>query len=213
MIMMKNLRLLVVLVGVTLVAAPVASAQLLDENFDSLDVGTNMHNVEGWEGWYGNESAGGYVTADQAYSGNRSLECSSPIDAAPHWKRITSGSWTLTTMQYVPSTSTSGITYYNVMHSYEPSTSGSAGWLFEAILDLATGDIRISDDVRLPLVRDAWAEIRVELNFDSNVSNFYYNGALLGTSYVEGLAAINPWTNNGDVIYYDDIILFSLDSQ
>ena len=39
MIMMKNLKLLVVLLGVTLVAAPVASAQLLDENFDSLAVG------------------------------------------------------------------------------------------------------------------------------------------------------------------------------
>ena len=53
----------------------------------------------------------------------------------------------------------------------------------------------------------------MEVNFDSQVSLFYYNGALLGTRNADGLAGFDLWANSDDVIYYDDIILFSLDSQ
>ncbi len=209
MIMMKNLRLLVVLVGVTLVAAPVAPAQVIDENFDSLDVGTNMHNVEGWEGWYGNESAGGYVTADQAYSGNHSLEFARPVDLVPHWERKTSGTWILTTMQYVPSTATTGRADYAVLSDYV----GGAEWIATVISDFEN-DVVILDGLdpepELPLVRDAWAEIRVEVDLDAQVSNFYYNGELLGTHGADqttGLEAIDLWANSDDVIYFDDFSL------
>ena len=46
--------------------ASIGSAQLLDENFDSLGVGTNMQSVEGWEGWYGDQTVAGLVTDEQA---------------------------------------------------------------------------------------------------------------------------------------------------
>jgi hypothetical protein len=185
------------------------------ENFDSHNVGTNMHSVEGWEGWYGDENVGGFVTDEQAYSGNRSLRFTRPVDACPYWDKITSGSWTLTTMQYVPSTASSGDAYYGVLHSYQQSTAGSAGWITEVISDFAAGDVRISgeDTARVPLVRDAWAEIRTELNFDSQVASFYYNGALLGTREATGLAGFDLWANSDDVMYFDDIILFSFGSQ
>jgi len=208
MIMMKNLKILIVLVGVTLVAAPVAPAQVIDENFDSLDVGTNVHDVEGWEGWYGDRSAGGYVTADQAYSGNHSMESMVPFDLVPNWDRITAGTWILTTMQYVPSTATSGSAWYGVLSGYEEFP---LQWITEVVSDFVEGDVRITggDTVRLPLVRDAWVEIKVELDFDSNVSNFYYNGELLGTRGAVGLEGIDLWANteSNAAIYYDDFWL------
>ena len=71
--------------------ASIVSAQLLDENFDSLDVGTNMQSVEGWEGWYGDESVAGQVTDEQAHSGNHSLRFTRPVDATPFWNSPTSG--------------------------------------------------------------------------------------------------------------------------
>ena len=135
--MMNNLRLLVVLVGVTLVASPIASAQLLDENFDSLNVGTNMQSVAGWEGWYGDESVAGHVTDEQAHSGDNSLRFTRPVDATPFWTSPTSGNWVLSTMQYVPSAASGGDAYYGVLHSYQEGTAGSAGWITEVISDFA----------------------------------------------------------------------------
>ena len=185
---------------------PAAPVPAYDQNFDSLAVGTNLQSVDGWEGWFGDETVAGLVTADQAYSGNNSMESVKPVDACPNWDRITSGTWTLTTMQYVPSTVTSGDTYYGVLSGYiqEP-----LAWITEVVSDFAAGDVRITggDTVRLPLVRDAWAEIRVELDFDSNVSNFYYNGELLGTRDAVGLEGFDLWANSDDVIYYDDFLL------
>ncbi|KPL20797.1 MAG: hypothetical protein AMJ75_11180, partial [Phycisphaerae bacterium SM1_79] len=209
MIMMKNLKLLVVLLGVTLVAAPVATAQILYENFDSLAVGTNMQSVAGWEGWYGDESVAGHVTDEQAYSGNHSLRFTRPVDASPFWTSPTSGKWVLSTMQYVPSAASTGDAYYGVLHSYQEGTAGSAGWITEVISDFATGEVYISggDTARVPLVRDAWAEIRTELDFDSQVATFYYNDELLGTRSATSLEGFDLWANSDDVMYFDDFWL------
>ena len=207
--MMNNIRLLVVLVGVALVASPIATAQILNENFDSLAVGTNMQSVAGWEGWYGDESVAGHVTDEQAHSGNNSLRFTRPVDASPFWTSPTSGNWVLSTMQYVPSAASGGDAYYGVLHSYEEGTAGSAGWITEVISDFATGDVRISggDTARVPLVRDAWVEIRTELNFDSSVATFYYNDELLGTRSATSLAGFDLWANSDDVMYFDDFWL------
>jgi len=184
----------------------------LDENFDSLDVGANLHDVEGWEGWYGDEEAGGYVTADQAYSGNHSLEFARPVDLVPHWERKTSGTWILTTMQYVPSTATSGSAYYGVLSGY---VEANLEWIASVVSDFEN-DVVILDGLdpepELPLVRDDWAEIRVEVDLDAQVSNFYYNGELLGTHGADnttGLEGIDLWAESDDVIYFDDFLLVS----
>ena len=188
---------------------PVAPVPAYDQNFDSLAVGTNLQSVDGWEGWYGDETVAGLVTSAQAYSGNNSLESMKPVDACPNWDRITSGTWTLTTMQYVPSTVTTGSNFYGVLSGYiqEP-----LAWITEVVSDFAAGDVRITggDTVRVPLVRDAWVEIRSEFDFDSGVSNFYYNGELLGTRGADktvGLEGFDLWANNDDAIYYDDFLL------
>jgi len=189
---------------------PVAPAPAYDQNFDSLAAGTNLQSADGWEGWFGDETVAGLVTSAQAYSGNNSMESMKPVDACPNWDRITSGTWTLTTMQYVPSTVTTGDNYYGVLSGYvrEP-----LAWITEVVSDFATGKVRISGDggtAEVDLVRDAWAEIRSEFDFDSNVSNFYYNGQLLGTRGADktvGLEGFDLWANNDDAIYYDDFLL------
>jgi len=209
---MRHFTLLTMVLAIVSMGS-IVSAQLLDENFDSLGVGTNMQSVEGWEGWYGDESVAGHVTDEQAHSGNHSLRFTRPVDATPFWNSPTSGNWILSTMQYVPSAATSGDAYYGVLHSYEEGTAGSAGWITEVISDFAAGDVRISggDTVRVPLVRDAWAEIKVELDFDAQVSTFYYNGEYLGTREAPSLSGFDLWANSDDVMYFDDFWLGTVD--
>ena len=207
--MMKNSIGLVVFAAVALVAAQVAPAQVVNENFDSHALGTDMHNLDGWEGWYGDAAVGGFVTDEQANTGNHSLRFTRPVDLAPYWDSITSGNWIMVMMQYVPAAASNGDAYYGVLHSYEKGAAGSAGWITEVISDFATGDVRISggETARLPLVRDAWAEIKVELDFNAQVATFYYNGGFLGTRDATSLSGLDLWANSNDVMYFDDFWL------
>jgi hypothetical protein len=71
---------------------------------------------------------------------------------------------------------------------------------------------------QLPLVRDQWMEIRVEIDLDNDIQKFYYGGDLLyecsWTNGVSGggilnIAAIDLWGNGASAVYYDDICLTS----
>ena len=208
---MRHIKLFAMVLAIA-GAASIASAQIVNENFDSLNVGANPHSLAGWEGWYGDAGVGGSVTDEQAYSGNHSLRFTRPVDLVPYWESPTSGKWILVTMQYVPSAATSGDAYYGVLSSYEESTAGTAGWITEVISDFASGDVRISggDTARVPLVRDAWAEIKVELDFDAQLGTFYYNNELLGTREATSLSGLDLWANSDAVMYFDDFWLGSM---
>jgi hypothetical protein len=205
---MRHVKFLTVVLAIVAMAS-ITSAQLVDEDFDSLDVGANPHSLDGWEGWYGDASVGGSVTDEQAFSGSHSLRFTRPADLVPYWPSPGSGNWILVTMQYVPSAATGGDAYYGVLSSYEAGTAGSAGWITEVISDFATDDVRISggETNRVPLVRDAWAEIKVALDFDAQEAAFYYNGELLGTREATSLSGLDLWANSDDVMYFDDFWL------
>ena len=68
----------------------------------------------------------------------------------------------------------------------------------------------------LPLIKGAWVELRVEIDFTDDVCAFYYGGQLLyegtWTEEVSGggisnLAAVDLFANGASSIYYDDLSL------
>ena len=70
----------------------IASAQLLNENFDSHDVGFDMANLDRWESfWYDGENGGGLVTDEQAYSGKHSLRFTGRNGLEAYWNEAGPG--------------------------------------------------------------------------------------------------------------------------
>jgi len=71
---------------------------------------------------------------------------------------------------------------------------------------------------QLPMVRDQWMEIRVEIDLVNDIQKFYYGGDLLyESSWTDGMsgggilniAAVDLWGNGASAVYYDDICLTS----
>jgi hypothetical protein len=207
-------RLEISLVFVAIVCvSSIASAQLLDENFDSHDVGFDMSNHDRWESlWPDGKNGGGLVTDERAYSGKHSLRFTRPLNLLNYFnfQGLVSGNWILSTMQYVPSAASSGDAHYSVLIMYESTNTRP---IIRVISDFATGDVRIKsgDTARVPLVRDAWAEIKVEFDFHAQEATFYYNGELLGTRAATRLVALVLYANSNDVVYLDNLWLGTVD--
>ena len=183
---------------------------LLEEDFDSLAVGSNMHDVDGWEGWWGDAQWGASVTDAVAYSGTNSLEIvGTRDDLVPNWPVLNSGVYVLTVMQYVPATTTAGQMFFGPLSSYGASWD-EMGWLGTILTNCETGKVYVDEldaDTRVEedLVRDQWVELKTEMDFDNNVCSFYYGDVLLGTRECPSSQGVDMWPGDGiAAVYYDD---------
>ncbi len=188
--------------------APEIEEISLIEDFDSLAVGASMHDVAGWEGWYGDAGVAARVTDAVAHSGVQSLELvGGRDDLVPNWPQQTSGQWTLTVMQYCPSSAPkAGKMYFGVLSAYD-SAGQSAGWIGSLIADFATGKAYCEEDkaVQVDLVYDAWVELRVEIDLYSQVAHLYYNGVYLATRPASSVAGVDMWPDENIAgVYFDD---------
>jgi len=131
----------------------------LVENFDSLAVGANMNEVDGWEGWFGDAQWGARVSDVVAYSGTNCLEIvGNRDDLVPNWPQQTSGQWTLTVMQYCPSNvAAAGKMYFGALSQYDAATE-TVGWIGSVIADFGTGKAYCEEDqaVQVDLAYDTW---------------------------------------------------------
>jgi len=180
----------------------------LIENFDALEAGSNMHDVDGWEGWYGDAQAGARVTNSVAYSGTNALEIvGGRDDLVPNWPQQTSGQWTLKVMQYCPSSAAAaGKMYFGALSRYD-SAAQQVGWVGSLIADFATGKAYCEEDqaIQVDLVYDAWVELRVEIDLYSQVAQFYYNNVHLATRSAESIAGVDVWPEAAITgVYFDD---------
>jgi hypothetical protein len=195
-------------VSLSYVPAPPEPSVSLIEDFDSLAVGSSMHDVEGWEGWFGDADAGGQVTDAVAYSGTNSLEIvGNRDDLVPNWPQQTTGKWTLTVMQYCPSDKqTAGVVYFGPLTVYDGATQ-SVGWISEFLANFETGKAYCTGDdtIQVDLVYDDWTELRLEVDLDAQVADFYYDNVFLATQPAPSIAGVDIWPSGEIVgIYYDD---------
>ncbi|MHC4355859.1 MAG: hypothetical protein ACYS0H_24420, partial [Planctomycetota bacterium] len=189
---------------------PAVQAALVSliEDFDSLAVGSNMQDVDGWEGWFGDLNAGARVTDAVAYSGTNSLEIvGNRDDLVPNWPQKTTGKWVLSVMQYCPSDKqTTGLVYFGPLTEYDAATQ-TVVWIGEFMANFATGKAYCNQDqaIQIDLVYDDWAELRLEVDLDAQEADFYYDNVFLSTQPAPSITGVDIWPEPDIVgVYFDD---------
>ena len=186
---------------------PVATVSLI-EDFDSLAVGSNMHDVDGWDGWFGDAQWGARVTDAVAYSGTNSLEIvGNRDDLVPNWPQQTTGKWELSVMQYCPSDKqTTGLVFFGPLTEYDGAAE-TVSWIGEFMANFGTGKAYCNQDqaIQVDLVYDDWVELRLWVDLDAQEADFYYNNVFLATRPAPSIAGVDIWPDANIVgVYFDD---------
>jgi len=191
------------------------------ENFDSYAAGSALSGQGGWHGWDDVATVTGYVSNAQSRSPANSVEIAwfggNAADQVHDYNGVDSGIWTYTAYQYVPSVMT-GNTYFILLNTYVTGTHNNPDWSLQLVSCASLGTIVDFDDAEatLPLVTDAWAEIKVVIDFDTDWQTITYNGEpLQAKSWTEGvypggaknLAAVDLYADSAvsTSVYYDDL--------
>jgi hypothetical protein len=209
---MKRLLLVVCTLALGTILPVVAQAQWSD-GFESYAVGSSLHGQGGWIGWLNDPAATAYVSNLYAHGGSNSVAITGLSDLVHRYSGSTTGLWTYTTWQYIPSNFT-GQTYFILLNTYGATQNWSAEVNFTNGLVSTT----FVPGASLPLIYNQWVEIRVEIDLDADMQFFFYGGNLLyATSWTEGasgggvlnIAAVDLYANGASPVYYDDMSLTS----
>lgn len=192
------------------------------DNFDSYATGSSLHGQGGWLAWDNNPATTVYVTDAQSRSTPNSVDIAwfggVAGDIVHDFTDINTGIWIFIAWQYVPSTMI-GNSFFILMNKYTPGTTHNIqDWSLQLQVSASGGFIRDYDNqaASLPLVTDEWAEIRVEINFNSDTQTIYYNGDELTSKSWSGgvspggqvnLACVDLYADSAlsTSVYYDDM--------
>ena len=194
------------------------------ENFDAYAAGGNVHGQGGWKGWGNDPTAGATVVTAQSVSAPNSIEIKGNSDLIHEFSQFTSGSWTITAKQYIP-TSFTGQSYFIFENVYSDSDMSIISWSTQVFFDSATGKVANETGAANPgsanLVKGQWVDIKMVVDLDNDLQTFWYNGTQLYSGSwknqfpdqgVPGIAAIGSldlYANGASAIYYDDIKIVS----
>lgn len=188
------------------------------DDFDSYATDSQIHGQGGWKGWFNDPGAGAFVRDTYAVSAPNSVEILGGSDLVHEYSGYTSGFWTYTAWQYVP-TDFVGESYFIMLNQYNDAGT-TMNWSTQVMFS-SVGDMVINDGTsggQLPLVKGEWVEIRVEIDLDNNTQTFYYDGQVLfagtWTNEVSGggianIAAVDLYANGASAVYYDNISLMA----
>jgi hypothetical protein len=197
-----------------------------EENFDSYQNGSSMHGQGGWKGWDDDPAYTAYVTDVQARSDPHSVDVVGDTDLVHEYSGYTSGQWTYTAWQYIPS-EFEGTTYFILLSDYEDGAGQDNQWAVQISFDSTDQVIWSEYDydpndpnepITLPLITDRWVELRTEIDLDTDWFDFYYDGELLigkawtatpnnddgGFLVIDG---VDLYANAATSAYYDDMSL------
>lgn len=226
-----NRRLLSLAVCVP-ICTSLATAQW-SENFDSYAANSSLTNPAqgGWEEWAA--GSGALVSNAQARSAANSVDIMGATDLVHQYTGYTTGKWVYQAWQYIPSTMV-GQTYFILLNTYA-FPAGPYSWSVQVMFSV-TGGVQGNfgsgtiGHNPVPVVTNAWAEIKVVIDLDQNWCQFYYNGTLLdepnlldhpilgggyswtGAVFGQGggalnIAAVDLYANTATSVYYDDLSL------
>jgi len=193
------------------------------DNFDSYTNGQLLDGTGddgGWVGWANNPAAYGTVTADESHSSPYSVAIAGASDLV-HLYGDTTGQWVFTAWQFIPegqSGGTYGGTFF-IMNDVYTTGGSDTHWAvqiqFDNVNDVLIPQFETEYPV-VPLIYGQWVQIRVNIDFDTDWFQFYYNDQLLlekaWTSglwnYMDGtlcLAGIDLFADSSTTVYYDDL--------
>ncbi len=206
------------------------------DDFESSSVGEACADGS-WEAWQHGVDVCGQVTEERAFSGARSLKIvgtpggSTGLgdDTVLEFEGATSGAWTFRCMTYVP-TDAAGDAYVLLLNTYDddsvPPPPPQAEW-YSSQIRFITATNRVRADIGVgetALVRGQWAELRIEIDLDKDVSNYFYNGVhfVVDRPWTAGVApgfpglpqiaaidlyAGEPGTGGTTGVFFDDVAL------
>lgn len=202
-------------------AGQIAAAQTL--MFEEYAPGTQLHGVDGWKGWDNDAASGAATSALFAHSGSSSVairgSASGAISDLVREYDITSGQVQFTAWQYIPS-GARGDTYFILMDTY--AAEGPKHWATQLRFHLTANKVQDTlpgSTGHLPIVRDQWVPIRVDIDLAANSQSVWYNNQHLTTvpwsRYSGGamrLQAVDLYGSTTSTVYYDDVGVAALPS-
>ena len=215
-------KLLFLAVAVCVVAALPArvDAQFFTDSFDTYVTGSNIAGQGGWETWDNNPGANSTVVSTQAFNAPNSLLVANTADIVHQFAGVTSGTWHARAMVYVPSTQ-EGETFFILMNTYAVGTHNNPDWSAQVVFcninclgngipgtvfNLGGGEVGGGGNI--PLVLDAWVELRAQIDLTNNQYQLFYGGQLFETQQWTltnplQLQAIDLFSNGSTVSFMD----------
>lgn len=212
------------LAAVSLVAAAPATleAQFFTDNFDAYLAGSTIAGQGGWETWDNNPAADTTVVTTQAFSSPNSLLVAGAADIVHRFTGVNSGIWYVRTRTFIPSTQV-GEAWFILLNQYAPLAPNN-NWSVQVVM-CVTGCTTVGalpgqvvnlggSDVPgtgvAPLITNQWVDIRVEVNFGTNMYSVFYNDVLLDTKQwqLTGTAqiqAIDLFSNGSTTSFMDNV--------
>ena len=180
------------------------------DDLESYGTVTNLHGLGNWEGWNGATNSAAPLTNTVAYSGSNSVYVAGGSDTVHKYAGLNGGRLVHTAWLYVPTGSTTGRSFYGLMHAYTGQDFGAGSFI-----DMDADELQSEAGVSVPLIRDRWVELRTVIDLDADTCSEYYNGELLSTHAWggEALVGLDLWANGASPVYYDDINVVGLDTQ
>lgn len=183
------------------------------DTFDSYPVG-GLAGQGGWQGWDGNPAADASVTDALRRSVPNAVAMLATSDLVRTYAGIDSGQWSMAARCFVPAGAV-GQQYFILLNDYQ--NGGPYAWSTQVAFDADAGEVRDFDgDGVLPLIRDQWVEIRVDVDLDADTQSVYYNGQQLFSDSWSGhvqepgvtsIAALDLYSDAASTIYWDDLLL------
>lgn len=214
-------RILTYAVAASCLIAAASSQAQWSENFDSYASGSQVIGQGGWQGWDGSTTVGALVSATPSFSSPNSIRIYGTSTTPPanysdlvhKFSGYTSGTWIFSARQYIPSSATSGTSYFILLDRYADNATDD-NWAIQTSFDLAAGNLveEQGPSSRVNIVRDQWVELRYEINLTANTVSAYYNGTRFSThpwqtNGINQIQAIDLYSDVSGPVYYDNLSL------
>ncbi len=190
------------------------------DGFDDYAAGSNVAGQGGWKGW-GNDDAAGATVVDEpaGRSMPNSIDIAGDSDLI-HEFDYTSGSWTITVNQYIPSTF-SGKSYFLFENVYDDVDMSIISWSTQVYFDSATGQLANEAGAANPFtanyITDQWVQLKLVVDLDADLQTFYYNGVEMYSGSwsnqfpaqtvpgIPAIGSIDLYANGATSVFYDDV--------
>jgi hypothetical protein len=217
---MRNTILTLTVAG--LASTALAQTVLLDDDFESYDVGSSLIGQGGWDVWPG--GAGAVISDAQAASGTKSFLADEFETDMIYRMRdgsgapiAQSGQWTFTCQTFM-SSSAVGDFYVLLLNQFNDADPINSNWSMQLRLGTIDGVVESEfDGATTALIYDEWVEVRAEIDLDADLFDIYYDDQILAEDLIwsenvsgGGLTQIDVldlYTPNANPSYIDDVLL------